>query len=175
MRDAGLDVSIHYAVKANDHLAMLSLVGREGHGADIVSGGELARTQKAGIQAGRVVFSGVGKTDAELEQAIALDIGQINIESAEELDIISAIATRLGRIARVTLRVNPDVDAKTHAKITTGLAANKFGIPFDDAAACMPARPACPVSRHAVSLHISAARSCPPALTAPLMPALRNW
>lgn len=135
MRDAGLDVSIHYAVKANDHLAMLSLVGREGHGADIVSGGELARTQKAGIQAGRVVFSGVGKTDAELEQAIALDIGQINVESAEELDIISAIATRLGCIARVTLRVNPDVDAKTHAKITTGLAANKFGIPFDDAAA----------------------------------------
>ncbi|MBO1323828.1 diaminopimelate decarboxylase [Acetobacter sp. TBRC 12305] len=133
MRDAGLDVGIHYAVKANDHLAVLDLIGREGYGADIVSGGELARTQKAAIAPARIVFSGVGKTDAELEQAIGLGIGQINVESAEELAIISAIATRMGRTARVTLRVNPDVDAKTHAKITTGLAANKFGIPFDNA------------------------------------------
>lgn len=135
MADAGLDVSIHYAVKANDHLSVLSLIGQEGYGADIVSGGELARTQKAGIAAQRVVFSGVGKTDAELDYAIGLGIGQINVESAEELAIISAIATRLGKQATITLRINPDVDAKTHAKITTGLAANKFGIPFDNAAA----------------------------------------
>ncbi|QEO16520.1 diaminopimelate decarboxylase [Acetobacter vaccinii] len=135
MQAAGLNVGIHYAVKANDHTAVLSLIGEEGHGADIVSGGELARTQRAGIAAGRVVFSGVGKTDAELEQAISLGVGQINVESAEELAIISAIASRLGRTAKVALRVNPDVDAKTHAKITTGLAANKFGIPFADAAA----------------------------------------
>ncbi|MFT8468412.1 diaminopimelate decarboxylase [Acetobacter syzygii] len=135
MVDAGLDVSIHYAVKANDHLSVLSLIGQEGYGVDIVSGGELARTQKAGIPANRVVFSGVGKSDAELEYAIGLGIGQINVESAEELGIISAIATRLGKQATITLRINPDVDAKTHAKITTGLAANKFGIPFDNAAA----------------------------------------
>ncbi|GAA3666726.1 MULTISPECIES: diaminopimelate decarboxylase [Acetobacter] len=135
MADAGLDVSIHYAVKANDHLSVLSLIGQEGYGADIVSGGELARTQKAGIAAQRVVFSGVGKSDAELDYAIGLGIGQINVESAEELAIISAIATRLGKQATITLRINPDVDAKTHAKITTGLAANKFGIPFDNAAA----------------------------------------
>jgi diaminopimelate decarboxylase len=135
MSDAGLNVRIHYAVKANDHLSVLSLIGQEGYGADIVSRGELARTQKAGIAAQRVVFSGVGKTDAELEYAIGLGIGQINVESAEELAIISAIATRLGKQATITLRVNPDVDAETHAKITTGLAANKFGIPFDNAAA----------------------------------------
>lgn len=135
MTDAGLDVGIHYAVKANDHLSVLSLIGREGYGVDIVSGGELARTQKAGIPAERVVFSGVGKSDAELEYAIGLGVGQINVESAEELSIISAIATRLGKQATITLRINPDVDAKTHAKITTGLAANKFGIPFDNAAA----------------------------------------
>ncbi|MFT8419387.1 MAG: diaminopimelate decarboxylase [Acetobacter sp.] len=135
MVEAGLDVSLHYAVKANDHLSVLSIIAQEGYGADIVSGGELARTQKAGIPAQRVVFSGVGKTDAELEYAIGLGVGQINVESAEELAIISAIATRLGKQATVTLRINPDVDAKTHAKITTGLAANKFGIPFDNAAA----------------------------------------
>ena len=134
MTDAGLDVRIHYAVKANDHLSVLSIIGQEGYGADIVSGGELARAIKAGMPADRIVFSGVGKADAELEQAIGLGVGQINVESAEELDVISTIAQKLGKTATVTLRVNPDVDAKTHAKITTGLAANKFGIPFDDAA-----------------------------------------
>ncbi|MCX2560014.1 diaminopimelate decarboxylase [Acetobacter farinalis] len=135
MRDAGLNVSLHYAVKANDHLAVLSLLREEGAGADIVSGGELARALKAGIAPAHIVFSGVGKTDAELERAIGLGIGQINVESAEELDIISSIASRLGTRATITLRVNPDVDAGTHAKITTGLAANKFGIPYDHAAA----------------------------------------
>ncbi|OAG76451.1 Diaminopimelate decarboxylase [Acetobacter malorum] len=120
MQDAGLNASIHYAVKANDHLAVLSLLREEGFGADIVSGGELARALKAGIPASHIVFSGVGKSDAELEHAIDLGIGQINVESAEELDIISGIASRLGKDATITLRVNPDVDAKTHAKITTG-------------------------------------------------------
>ncbi|MFT8432723.1 MAG: diaminopimelate decarboxylase [Acetobacter orientalis] len=134
MQAAGLDVSLHYAVKANDHLAILSLLGKEGFGADIVSGGELARALKAGIAANKIVFSGVGKSDAELQEAIAHGVGQINVESAEELDIIAAIAQKLGRTATITLRINPDVDAKTHAKITTGLAANKFGIPYEEAA-----------------------------------------
>lgn len=134
MQATGLDVSIHYAVKANDHLAVLALLGKEGYGADIVSGGELARALKAGIPAQKIVFSGVGKSDTELQEAISHGIGQINVESAEELDMIAAIAQKLGRTATITLRINPDVDAKTHAKITTGLAANKFGIPYEAAA-----------------------------------------
>ncbi|GAN59957.1 diaminopimelate decarboxylase [Acetobacter cibinongensis] len=135
MQQAELDVSIHFAVKANDHLAVLSLLRAEGYGADIVSGGELARALTAGIPAHDIVFSGVGKTDAELEEALRVGVGQINVESAEELEILSALAQKHGRTATITLRINPDVDAKTHAKITTGLAANKFGIPFEDAAA----------------------------------------
>ncbi len=126
---AGLAAHIHYAVKANDHLAVLRLLGGLGAGADVVSEGELARALAAGIPPGRIVFSGVGKTAAELAGALAAGIGQINVESAEELAELSAIARRLGRTAPVALRVNPDIDARTHAKITTGLAQNKFGIP----------------------------------------------
>lgn len=135
MQAAELNIRIHYAVKANDHCALLSRLGKEGYGADIVSFGELARTQKAGIPTQRILFSGVGKTETEIEQAIGLGVGQINVESAEELALISTIAVRLGKKAPVALRVNPDVDAHTHSKITTGLAHNKFGIPFNDAAA----------------------------------------
>ncbi len=126
---AGLSAHIHYAVKANDHLAVLRLLGRLGAGADVVSAGELGRALAAGIPAERIVFSGVGKTGAELARALEAGTGQINVESAEELAELSAIATGLGRIAPVALRVNPDIDAGTHAKITTGLAQNKFGIP----------------------------------------------
>jgi diaminopimelate decarboxylase len=122
---------IHYAVKANDHLAVLRLFATLGAGADVVSGGELARTAAAGIAASRVIFSGVGKTVAELRAALAAGIGQINVESAEELAMISAIASAMGREAPVALRVNPDIDAGTHPKITTGRHGNKFGIPFD--------------------------------------------
>ncbi len=123
---------IHYAVKANDHLAVLRLFSALGAGADVVSGGEFARACHAGIAAGAVIFSGVGKTEVELREALAAGIGQINVESAEELAMVSAIAGAMGREAPVALRVNPDIDAKTHPKITTGLRGNKFGIPFDD-------------------------------------------
>jgi len=132
--DAGVDAHIHYAVKANDHLAILSLLAREGAGADIVSEGELRRARHAGIPAERIVFSGVGKSERELRLALAEDVGQINVESAEELAMLSALAAALGREARVALRVNPDVDAGTHAKISTGRARDKFGIPHAEAA-----------------------------------------
>lgn len=135
LRTAGLDAQIHYAVKANDHLAILALLGREGAGVDVVSGGELRRARAAGIPASRIVYSGVGKTVAELRLALAEDIGQINVESAEELQTLSAIAAAMGRTARVALRVNPDVDARTHDKISTGRAGDKFGIPWSDAVA----------------------------------------
>ena len=129
---AGLEVDIHYAVKANDHLAILDVFRGLGAGADVVSGGELARAKQAGIAPGHIVFSGVGKRPAELEAALAAGVGQINVESAEELQMLSGIAAAHGVAARVALRMNPDVDAGTHEKITTGLADNKFGIPAAD-------------------------------------------
>ncbi len=132
---AGLDASIHFAMKANDNLAVLRVLANEGLGADVVSEGELRIARAAGFAADTIVFSGVGKTDREIRLAIAEDIFQINAESAEELTKISAIASSLGRTARVALRVNPDVDARTHAKITTGKAENKFGIALSDAPA----------------------------------------
>jgi diaminopimelate decarboxylase len=135
LRDAGLDAHAHYAVKANDHLAILTVFGQEGAGADVVSEGELRRARRAGVPAARIVYSGVGKSERELRLALTEDIGQINVESAEELAMLSALAVSLGRTARVALRVNPDVDAGTHHKIATGRATDKFGIPFGDAAA----------------------------------------
>jgi len=133
MADAGLDMHVHYAVKANDSRAVLSLFAEQGAGADVVSGGELLKSLRAGIPASRIVYSGVGKSAAELRLALEHDIGQINVESAEELAMLSAIATATGRTARVAFRVNPDVDAGTNDKIATGRATDKFGIPFDDA------------------------------------------
>ena len=132
---AGLQARIHYAVKANGHLAILRLLAAEGAGADVVSGGELRRARAAGIAATDIVFSGVGKTADELRLALDEGVGQINVESAEELETIAALAAAAGRTARVALRVNPDVDAGTHAKITTGRAENKFGIAMADAPA----------------------------------------
>jgi diaminopimelate decarboxylase len=132
---AGLDASIHFAMKCNDNLSVLRVLGAEGLGADVVSEGELRIARAAGIPASAIVFSGVGKTASEITHAIEQDIFQINAESAEEIDMISAIATGLGRSARVALRVNPDVDAKTHAKITTGKSENKFGVAISDAVA----------------------------------------
>jgi diaminopimelate decarboxylase len=128
----GLNVHVHYAVKANDHLAILDLFRRLGAGADVVSLGEFMRTQRAGIDAKHVVFSGVGKSPVEIASAIASGVGQINVESLEELNMIAGIAAGLGRPANVALRMNPDVDAGTHEKITTGLAGNKFGIAAGD-------------------------------------------
>ena len=140
-RDAFLKVSapedftICYATKANSNLAVLKLLGGLGAGADIVSGGELARALAAGIPPSKIVFSGVGKSEEELHAAIAKGIFQINVESEEELAQISAIAVKLKKKVAVSIRVNPDVDAKTHAKITTGKKENKFGIDIDRAPA----------------------------------------
>ncbi|MDI2113664.1 diaminopimelate decarboxylase [Commensalibacter nepenthis] len=132
-KDEQLDVSIHYAMKANGHLAILDLLAKEGAGADIVSGGELQRALKAGISPSKICFSGVGKTEDELRLAIETEIAQINVESREELHLLSKIAVSIGKNAAICLRINPDVDAKTHHKITTGLAENKFGIAYKQA------------------------------------------
>ena len=132
---AGLRARVHYAVKANDHLAVLRLMQQGGAGADVVSGGELRRALLAGVAAEHIVFSGVGKAAWELRLALEAGVGQINAESAEELAMLSALAASMGRTAQVALRINPDVDAGTHAKITTGKADNKFGIAYDEAAA----------------------------------------
>ena len=135
LKDAGLDAHPHYAVKANDHLAVIATLAKEGAGADVVSGGELRRALKAGVSAKHIVYSGVGKSLPELRLAVAEDIGQINVESAEELAMLSAVATEAGRTARIALRVNPDVEAGGHTKISTGRATDKFGIAYDAAAA----------------------------------------
>jgi diaminopimelate decarboxylase len=124
-----------FAVKANPNLAVLRLLANEGYGADVVSGGELARALAAGMAAEDVVFSGVGKTRAELEQGLSVGIGQFNLELEEEGVVLSQIAAARGMRARATLRVNPDVDAGTHEKISTGRAENKFGLPVDEAPA----------------------------------------
>lgn len=128
-------VAIHYAVKANDQLALLRLIAAEDAGADVVSFGECQRALLAGISPDRIIFSGVGKTAAELRAALAHGIGQINVESAEELHELSAIAAQVGATASVALRINPDVDAGTLDGISTGRAGDKFGIPITDAAA----------------------------------------
>jgi len=125
--------TICYAVKANSNLAILALLAELGAGFDIVSGGELARVLAAGGNAAKTVFSGVGKTPAEMAQALAAGIGCFNVESEAELDLLNAVAGAHGSTARVSLRVNPDVDARTHPYIATGLRENKFGIAMDEA------------------------------------------
>jgi diaminopimelate decarboxylase len=122
-----------YSVKSNSNLAVLNLLGKLGSGFDIVSGGELLRVLAAGGDPHKVIFSGVGKSADEIELALSHDILCFNVESIPELHRLSAIATRVGRPARVSLRVNPDVDPKTHPYISTGLKENKFGIAFEDA------------------------------------------
>jgi len=121
---------VAYAAKANDNLAVLKTLARLGAGADVVSGGELAKALTAGVPAGRIVFSGVGKTADEMRAGLEAGIYQFNVESEPELAVLDAVARGLGKRAPVALRVNPDVDAKTHAKINTGTAETKFGIPF---------------------------------------------
>ena len=130
---AGRKALVAYSVKANSNLAVLALMARLGAGFDIVSGGELARVLTAGGDARKVLFSGIGKAEAEIEQALRAGIACLNIESEAELERVDAVATRLGRRAPVALRVNPDVDAKTHPHISTGLRQSKFGVPFADA------------------------------------------
>ncbi|MEO6227989.1 MAG: diaminopimelate decarboxylase [Thermomonas sp.] len=129
----GLDAGICYAVKANSNGAILRLLGEQGAGADIVSGGELQRALRAGIPADRIVFSGVGKSAAEIELALDAGVARFNVESRAELDLLQSLASTRGEIARASVRINPDVDAMTHAKISTGKSENKFGVSIDEA------------------------------------------
>jgi diaminopimelate decarboxylase len=130
---AALDPLICYAVKANSNLAVLATLARLGAGADVVSEGEFRRALAAGIPGKRIIFSGVGKTADELAFALSNDVRQINVESEPELEVLDAVASGMGVRAPVSFRVNPDVDAKTHEKISTGKAENKFGIAYADA------------------------------------------
>lgn len=132
---AGRRALVCYAVKANSNLGVLSAFAQLGAGFDIVSGGELSRVLAAGGSATKVVFSGVGKSTAEMRQAIAAGIRCFNVESAAELDALDAVAGEMGAVAPIALRVNPDVDPKTHPYISTGLKSNKFGVAFDEALA----------------------------------------
>jgi diaminopimelate decarboxylase len=132
---AGEQALVCYALKANSNQSVLRTLARLGAGADVVSGGELKRALAAGIPPEKIVFSGVGKTEAELRAALAADILCINVESEPELDLLSRLASGQGRVARISVRVNPDVDSGSHAKISTGKSENKFGVPLDQARA----------------------------------------
>jgi len=140
----GRNAHVQYAVKANSNLAVLQVFAQLGAGFDIVSGGELLRVIAAGGDPRKVVFSGVAKSIADMELALKHDVRGFNVESIPELDRLNAVAGRLGKRARVSLRINPDVDAKTHPYISTGLKGNKFGVAFEDvlptyrAAAALP-------------------------------------
>jgi diaminopimelate decarboxylase len=130
---AGLDALVCYAMKANSNQAVLRTLAKLGAGADVVSEGELRRALAAGIPASKILFSGVGKTAREMDFALAAGILCFNVESEPELELLSARAVALGKLAPISLRINPDVDAKTHKKISTGKAENKFGIPWQKA------------------------------------------
>jgi diaminopimelate decarboxylase len=130
---SGLDATICYALKANDTLAVVRTLADLGAGADVVSEGELAIARAAGVPAQKTVFAGVGKSRAEMEAGIGAGILQFNVESLPELEALDQVARAMGRKAPVALRINPDVDARTHAKITTGKSENKFGVPIDEA------------------------------------------
>ena len=124
----GMNASVCYAMKANSSLAVIKTFAELGAGADIVSEGEMRRALAAGVPARRIIYSGVGKKATELMAALQAGVGQINVESVAELETLNAVAGQLGKRADITIRVNPDVDARTHAKITTGKKGNKFGI-----------------------------------------------
>jgi diaminopimelate decarboxylase len=141
--------AIHYALKANSTLALLRLLRSLGSRVDANSWGEIQVARRAGFDATDIVFTGVGKTRDELESAIALEVGTLNAESAGELDRIAALAAQQGRVARVALRVNPDIDARSHPNISTGLKINKFGVPIEDARAIYAER------RHLSSLRFT--------------------
>lgn len=146
---------IAFAVKANPNLAVLRLMAREGYGADVVSGGEMARALAAGIPAEDIVFSGVGKNAAELRQGLEAGIGQFNLESEEEGVELAQIAAEMGLRAPCALRVNPDIDAGTHEKISTGKRDNKFGVPIDQASAMFSRLAALPgLNMRGVTTHI---------------------
>ena len=132
---AGEKALVCYAMKANSNQSVLRTLAKLGAGADVVSGGELKRALAAGIPANKILFSGIGKTELELRAALAADILCINVESEPELELLSKLAVETGKTARISVRVNPDVDAGTHAKISTGKSENKFGIPITRARA----------------------------------------
>ncbi|PIE12281.1 MAG: diaminopimelate decarboxylase [Rhodobacterales bacterium] len=129
----GTEHLVCYAMKAASNIAILKLLGEMGAGMDVVSGGEYARAIAAGVPGDRIVFSGVGKTREEMRTALDGGIRQFNLESEPEMEVLNEVAVSMGKVAPVTIRVNPDVDAKTHAKIATGKSENKFGIPISRA------------------------------------------
>jgi diaminopimelate decarboxylase len=130
---SGMDHLVCYAMKAASNQAILRTLAAEGAGMDVVSGGEYARAKAAGVPGDRIVFSGVGKTRDEIQAVLAGGIRQFNVESEPEMVVLSELAVAMGTVAPITIRVNPDVDAKTHAKIATGKSENKFGIPISRA------------------------------------------
>ena len=150
----GFNAQICYAVKANSNQALITLLAARGAGADVVSEGEMRRALAAGIPASKIVYSGVAKTVREIEFALQQDIRQFNVESEQELHVISAAAVRLSKTARIAFRINPDVDAGTHEKISTGKSENKFGIAIDvarsayDEAGKLPGIEVCGVDLH---------------------------
>jgi diaminopimelate decarboxylase len=149
------DVEVAFALKANPNLAVVRVLAKMGLGADVVSGGELDRALAAGMTPDKIVFSGVGKTDSEMIHALDTGIGQFNIESEEEGRDLSALAAERGQRAPATLRVNPDVDAGTHAKISTGKAENKFGVAISNAPAIFARLSQLPgLNLRGVALHI---------------------
>ncbi len=149
------DVHLAYAIKANPNIAVLRVLAAEGYGADVVSGGEMARALAAGMPASGIVFSGVGKTEAELVRGLEAGIGQFNLELEEEGVVLARLAAARGLTAQAVLRVNPDVDAGTHAKISTGRKENKFGVPIDQAPAMYARLAALPgLSMQGVAIHI---------------------
>ncbi len=151
----GTGAKICYAVKANSNQAVIRTMADLGAGADVISGGELQRALAAGVSPDDVVFAGPGKTRGELAQALAAGIYQFNVESEPELRALSAVAVEMGKIAPVSIRVNPDVDAGTHEKITTGRKQNKFGIPIDRAGEVFDLGAALPgVAMLGVAVHI---------------------
>lgn len=152
---SGSDHLICYAVKANSNQAVLKTVAAFGAGMDVVSEGELRRARAAGVAPDKIIFAGVGKTRDEMAYAIHEDILGFNVESSAELHALSEVASSLGKTARIAIRVNPDVDAKTHAKISTGKSENKFGVPFSDATALYDIAAALPgIDVTGVHMHI---------------------
>lgn len=152
---SGMNALIAYSVKANSNLAVLSLLGKLGCGADVVSGGELQRALTAGIPAEKIVFSGVGKTETELRAALSAGIFQFNVESIPELDLLNNIAVEMNVVAPIAFRINPNVCAGTHEKISTGLAENKFGVDIADADAAFDrARDFPGISVNGIAMHI---------------------
>ena len=151
----GLDVGIYYAVKANDNLAVIRTLADEGAGADVVSEGEIRKVRAAGVAPDKIVFSGVGKTRAEMAFALEAGILQFNVESEPELVVLSDVAQAGNASVDIAIRINPDVDAGTHHKISTGLKVNKFGIPWPEARSAFAKAAALPgLNVRGVTVHI---------------------